>query len=466
MLYLFDSAEKLLAIYSQENATCPYYDAVHTEKLTGENTFIFTIPADHQDSRYITEGNLVGFKDPYKDWQLFEIKRITDIHGEGLTRTAYCEHVLYELIDDFIEDIRPTDCTALIALIKALEGTRWEPGVVDDLGVNSTNFYYESALSAVQKVAAIWKGELRFRVVISNNAITKRYVDLLARRGAVTGKQFTYDRNTSQIEREVDLTSVVTALYGRGKGVEVGDGYGRRLDFSGIGWAVANGNPADKPLSQRWIGDAQALAQWGRAGRHRFGVFEDSEETDPAVLLQKTWDTLQERKMPRVTYSLDVVDLESLSGYGHEKVRLGDTVRVIDRKFNLEILVEARILEINRNLLKPEDTEITLGNFTPSITDEALKQMEINRAVNDKQGVWDRASQFNADGTLSAGKLTDTLVGLDHTLQLASEAVTEAKIAVGAISTPKLATNAVTADKLAPGTINEAKMNWKTHLLY
>ena len=248
--------------------------------------------------------------------------------------------------------------------------------------------------------------------------------------------------------------------------MEVGDGYGRRLDFSGVEWAVANDNPVDKPLEQRWVGDNQALAQWGRAGRHRFGVFEDTEETDPFTLLQKTWEVLQERKTPRVTYSLDVIDLENISGYEHDKVRLGDTVRVIDRKFNPEILVEARVVEINRNLLKPVDTKITLGNFSPSVTDEALKQMEVNRMVNDKQGVWDRASQFNADGTLSAGKLTDTLVGLEHTLQLANDAVTEAKIAVGAISTPKLATNAVTADKLAPGTINEAKMNWKTHLLY
>ena len=447
MLHVFNPAEQLLAVYSQNNVACPYYDAVHTEKLNGENTFVFTVTADHPDSRYTAEGNLVGFKDPDKDWQLYEIKHITDTHsGEGLTRTAYCEHVFYELIDDFIEDVRPTDCTALIALIRALEGTRWEPGIVDDLGLNSTNYYYESALSAVQKVVAIWKGELSFRVVIVNNAITKRYVDLLTRRGAITGKQFTHDRNTSQIEREVDLTNVVTALYGRGKGVEVDEGYGRRLDFSGVEWAVVNEYPADKPLNQRWVGDTQALAQWGRAGRHRFGVFEDTEETDPFTLLQKTWEVLQERKIPRVTYRLVVIDLESLSGYDHDKVRLGDTVRVIDRNFNPEILVEARVVEINRNLLKPANTKITLGNFSPSITDEALKQMEVNRMVNDKQGVWDRANGFNVDGMLSVGKLTDTLVGLDHTLQLANDAVT--------------------ADKLAPGTIDEAKMNWKTHLLY
>jgi len=29
---------------------CPYFDAVHTEKLNGENTFTFSVPADHADS--------------------------------------------------------------------------------------------------------------------------------------------------------------------------------------------------------------------------------------------------------------------------------------------------------------------------------------------------------------------------------------------------------------------------------
>ena len=123
------------------------------------------------------------------------------------------------------------------------------------------------------------------------------------------------------IEREVDTSGVVTALYGRGKGIELDSGsYGRRLTFADV---VA----ADKPAGQEWIGDTEALARWGRpGGRHRFGVFVDEEETDPAVLLQKTRDELDRRKVPRVTYRLDVVNLEELTGYEHEAIRL-DMVR-------------------------------------------------------------------------------------------------------------------------------------------
>ena len=363
---------------------CPYWNAIHHEALNSENTFTFTVPAGHPFAQYVAEGNLVAFKDLDQDWQLFEIIRVTDVHGNGLTRTAFCEHAFYELLDDFIEDRRPTDCSAHFALTQALTDTRWEPGTVVNLGTNSTNFYYESARSAIRKVKDIWGGELRFRVEVSGGVISGRYVDLLERRGEDTGKQWEHGRHTLNIEREVDMTTVRTALYGRGKGVETeAGGHGRRLTFVDVEWSVANGDPTDKPAGQEWIGDPDALTRWGRSGgRHRVGAFEDADETDPAALLQKTWDELQEQKNPRATYRMTVLDLERLSGYEHEKVRLGDTTRVIDRKFSPPMLVEARVIEIHRDRLRPENTQITLGKFAPTLADDYVAQQKLNRIVS------------------------------------------------------------------------------------
>lgn len=410
MLYIFGPNEKLQAVLKNDGKTCPYWNPIHREVLNGENIFQFTVPADHPDSQYVTEGNMVAFRDLDQDWQLFEIKRTVDEHTDSLIRTAHCEHALYELCDDFIEDRRPTDVSAHFALTQALSGTRWSVGTVDDLGLNSTNYYYESALSAVQKVAAAWSGELRFRVVVSGGIISARYVDLLVRRGADTGKMFEYGRHTQEIQREVDLTTTVTALYGRGKGVEIEEtgGYGRRLTFADIEWSIANGDPVDKPLGQEWVGDPDALAQWGRpSNRHRFNIFDDSEETDPVVLLQKTWASLQERKNPRATYTMKVLDLERVSGYAHEKVRLGDTVRCIDRKVSPPMFLAARVIEISRNITDPSDTEVILGNFAPTLADAAKTQQQINQTVRDRQGIWD------SGGTPFVGPVpTDWLDGI------------------------------------------------------
>jgi len=366
MLYIFDNTETLITTLPKGS----FFNAVHYEVLNGENIFEFTVPAG---SEYVVEGNLVAFRDLDSYWQVFEIKRIVDVHGDGLTRTAYCEHIFYELLDDIVTDKRPS-AGATAALAGMLENTRWQVGTVDDLGASSTSAYYIPALEAVQKVAEAWQGELNWRCVINGGVIT-RYVDLLAMRGTDTGKQFAYSKDILNIEREVDSSGVVTALYGRGKGVETESGaYGRRLTFADV---IA----ADKPAGQEWIGDSDALAQWGRpGGRHRFGVFVDEEETDPAVLLQKTRDELARRKVPRATYRLDVVSLEELTGYEHEKVRLGDLVRVIDREFEPELVVSARVIEIERDILDPANTKVVLGSFAPTIVEATINTA---RRVND-----------------------------------------------------------------------------------
>jgi len=377
MLYLFDVDEALIAVLPQDS----FFTPRHYEGLNRANTFTFSYPADREEAQYIIEGNLVGYKDLDVSWHIFEIKRIVDLHGDGLTRTAYCEHIYYELRDDLVADQRPAG-SAISALSGVLAGTRWQVGIVDDLGASSTTIYYESALSGVQKIAEAWQGELQWRCFMIGGTIV-RYCDLLAMRGTDTGKQFAYSKDIISIEREVDTSGVVTALYGRGKGVETdaGTGYGRRLTFADVVWTVAGGDPVDKPAGQEWVGDPGALAQFGRpGGRHRFGVFTNEDETDPALLLQETWDSLQDRKTPRVTYRLKVAALETLTGYSHEAVRLGDLVRVIDREFKPELLVSARVVELTRDLQDPSNTEAVLGSFAPTIVEANIN---VERQVND-----------------------------------------------------------------------------------
>lgn len=419
MLYIFDSNEKLATILRNEGEACPYYDAVHTEQINGVNTFQFSCPGDHADAQHVIEGNFVAFRDVDEDFQMFEIVRIEDDRNEtGPIKLAFCENVALELLDEVIEDKRPYGVSAQFALMVALEGTRWSVGEVSNLGLNSCNFYYESVLSAIQKILNTWGGEVRFRIRIENNQITGRYVDILDRRGADRGKLFLYGKDLINAKRTIDSSGVKTALYGRGKGEETEDGYGRRITFADVEWKAENGDPVDKPLGQEWVGDPDALAQWGRAGgtRHRFGIFEDPDITDPVELLQKTWEELQRLKEPLVSYEATVADLEqirinekyyydsglqydtgllyyeaiqAIRGFAHEVIRLGDTVRVVDKTFRPALKLQARIIELRRNLTEPEKTEIVLGNFLPLITDEGQRLRKIEAKLNDRSGIWD-----------------------------------------------------------------------------
>ncbi|BAF60357.1 phage-related protein [Pelotomaculum thermopropionicum SI] len=395
-IFIFNKSEVVQAVLINGSPkACPYFNAVHLEQLNGENSLELSVPAGHEDAQYITEENLVAIKDLDEDfYQLFVIKEVEEIHDEVTYKRAYCEHAAFELADEIITDKRPENKMAREVLEDILAATRWQAGVVNSLGTCSTTFYYQSVLSAIHKMLEVWKCEVRYRVKLAGGKIVGRYVDLLARRGHETGRRFEYTRDMKKVTRKVDSTSIKTALYGRGKGEETDDGYGRRTTFADVVWSKAGGDPADKPAGQEWVGDPDALTAYGRPNgdrtfRHRTGIFEDQEETDPVTLLQKTWDALQKAKVPLVEFQMDVVDLEQTAGYSSEKVRLGDTVTAIDREFNPPLAVEARVIEIRRYLDEPEKAEIKLGNFIPKVTNTLARLEQVEKKVEEKEPYWD-----------------------------------------------------------------------------
>lgn len=398
-LFILDGqSEGLLAVLQNDNSEkCPFFVGIHTEQLNKDHTFEFTVPADHEAAAQVKENNLVAFKDEDGDFQLFQIYKIEEEHnGTEIVTRAYAEHAFFEMNDDIIEDLRTVNGTANSAMDDALSNSRFKKGTVADLGLRTTSFYYESAISSIQKIISTWGGELKKRINFDGSAITGRFVDLSARRGTDTGKRFEFTKDLVSIKRTVDTTNLKTALYGRGKGeqTETG-GYTRRIDFADVIWNGSGLDPVDKPLGQKWVGDPVALERFGRVDpltgekKHRFGIFEDGEETDPEVLLEKTWNALQGTNTPRITYEMNVLDLEQVAGLPHEKVRLGDTVFVIDKEFTPELRVESRVLEIKRDLVNPENTEIILGNFLPLFTDLASRLKNIESKVDGRTGVWD-----------------------------------------------------------------------------
>ncbi|ADU30375.1 phage tail spike protein [Evansella cellulosilytica] len=378
-MYLLNKNEEIITTLGVDKR--PFFNDLHTEKLNSENTFEFSIPANIEHTEDVIEGNYVVFRDSDHKYQMFEIIEVEETHEDSLVKVVYCENVFTELNDDIIEDKRPNNVTAHFALTQALENTRWQVGNVDDLGLNSTNFYYDSVLGSIQKILNTWNAEVRFRVEVSANAISGRYVDIVAQRGNDTGKRIEYGKDIESIKRTVDARHVKTALYGRGKGEETeAGGYGRRITFEEIN----NG--------KKWIGNEEARQRWGRIDsngikRHRFGIFEDSDEEDIHILLEKTEAELEKVKEPIISYEIDAVDLEQF-GLDHEKVRLGDTVIIIDREFKPELKLKARVVEIRRSLTEKESSSFILGNFLSMLTDDdRLDRLEAK--FSDRSGVWD-----------------------------------------------------------------------------
>lgn len=405
-ILILDSAEKLVATLSNRlPGACPVMDLRQAQEAVEDGAYsdllTLTVPATHPDHASVVVGNYVLFQDADGYWQEYRIAiaERTD-KGTGADIVATCEHAVYELLGEIIDDIRPTDASASTAVTQALTGTRWELGTADSLGTNSIRVYKTSVLAGLSKIAGAWGGELRYRLTVTGGVIAHRYVDILTRRGSVTGKRFEMRKDLLEVKQTIDTRGLVSALIGRGKGVEVetetgGVAYGRRLEFTDVVWTT----PIAKPAGQNWIGDDTVAAAYGPAGRHIKAVVDFDDCEDATELLWLTYNELQVRKVPRTTYEMSVLTLEGLTGYSHEAVRLGDTVNVINNSVTPAITGQARVILIDRNLLDPRDCQVTLGNYTPSIARSVTDLQAMQKAMADRAGVWDRASAIDINAT-------------------------------------------------------------------
>ena len=336
-------------------------------------------------SKPISNGMLIGFHDIDDNLVFYEIVTST-MNVFERSVTVYAEHAaMPELRDELIVDKRPTNTSAGLAAIAAVDGTRWQVRTIEDCGVGSCRYWYTSAWAALQKVTTTWNCSVVFSWEVNDVGIIGRYIDIKKTSGAWRGKRFELHKGMTALKVHYDDSSVCTALCGRGKGEEINteDGdvaYGRKISFADIVWSTANGDPVDKPLGQEWIEDAAATARFGRNGRKRTRVITFDDCTDKNELIHLTWDALQQTKTPKLTIRASIDDYEKVWGYKFDAIRMNDVVAVVIDEIGLEVLIAAT--RIKRDYINPHKTPITLGNQIKTIADI---QAESNAALKRTQ---------------------------------------------------------------------------------
>lgn len=364
------------------------FEAVEESSINSDSTLQFKTNTNinfEKDFRIL-------FQDSLGEWHEYIIQSFKDIHdsNNNILREVYCENSFYETLTDYLDDIRPSNCTATAALEQALIPSRWEVGVVEDLGLNSTNFYRCSVKDAVQnKVVSVWGGEFSTSINVIGNKIVSRKINIYKKLGNDNGKRFEYKKDIQEVQRLIKEDDIVTALYGYGKGEEIEEtgGYGRRINFSDI-----NGGKA-------YVENNDARLVYGRNSKngkvHKFSKIEFDDITDKYELLELTKSQLDIISKPRITYSAKVIDLSKL-GYKFENVRLGDTVTVIDD--DLGIKIKARVIKLIKHLGENLLNEITLGNFIETTSDLFLEAYEKLNEFRDKEAIWDKAGKITQNG--------------------------------------------------------------------
>ncbi|MBS6503871.1 MAG: phage tail protein [Clostridium sp.] len=359
MIFILNKNDEVIEVLQEED----FFNDEYKQQINGEWIYSFHID---KKSNNIVKDNKVGFFDEDNNFQLFIIDDTEEVfnYSKKYDLLISCLHDFYDLRFNVIEDKKVVNGSAREALEKCLEGTSYFVGEVASLGNKNINFYFTSSLAGINEIIKTYGGELNFRIELNENktAIDKKYVDIKYRLGEDTGLRFTFDLNLQEVKKK-EYGDIITVLYGRGSSLESGEGYSRKLDFADIEWRTPN-NPVNKPRGQKYIENVEAIKKYGR----KAGIFEDGNIKTPEELIASTYEKLKEYENPKVTYVASIEDLSNILGNEHLKVRLGDSIIILDEEYHL--LIEARIVEQKYSISNPKESKIiTLGNFLRGISD-------------------------------------------------------------------------------------------------
>lgn len=313
-ILLLDKMQQVIKSYDSDE----FIECVQTKEITTNaselmnDTLSVSLPFDET----IKDASYIAVNDTKE--QEFSLYRILTAKDEDNLLSFEAINFAVDELDNFIiKDIRPKNRSFSYVINQLLSdsGCDWVLGICEPIKTVSSTFYYTSmreALKALQELGA----EFTFSIEITGNKIAKKIIHCYNQIGKITNKRFEYGDEVLKIVHQQDRTNIVTALIGRGKGEEVGDGYGRRLEFSDVEWRKSNGKPLVKPKGQNWIEYPEMTKEYGIPSngkmlpRKTVVVFDDVE--DASELLQKTYDQLAYYCRPLVQFSTEILGSDSI----------------------------------------------------------------------------------------------------------------------------------------------------------
>ena len=313
-ILFLDKMQQVIKSYDSDE----FIECVQTKEITTNaselmnDTLSVSLPFDET----IKDASYIAVNDTKE--QEFSLYRILTAKDEDNLLSSEAINFAVDELDNFIiKDIRPKNRSFSYVINQLLSdsGCDWVLGVCEPIKTVSSTFYYTSmreALKALQELGA----EFTFSIEITGNKITKKIINCYNQIGKITNKRFEYGDEVLKIVHQQDRTNIVTALIGRGKGEEVGDGYGRRIEFSDVEWRKSNGKPLDKPKGQNWIEYPEMTEEYGIPSngkmlpRKTVVVFDDVE--DASELLQKTYEKLAYYCRPLVQFSTEILGSDSI----------------------------------------------------------------------------------------------------------------------------------------------------------
>lgn len=423
---------KLVAVLNDDDLID---DPIRKSSLNREYTLEFSIAMDNEKAKYITADTKIhvdgfvytlNFEGAIEEE--YENKNVIHVRGEGLYKDLENYFVEPFLSNDPNTPV-PADLTVMMvgggkdltdgkykvgtaanvlySILKAVDwdrGDDWTIGTVDVEGIFDLEVEKKSVLGLIQAVQNIWGGYLVWD-------FENRVVHLRDEKKWAINRGYRLNENKNVRINKKPLDKVQTRLYPFGE---------NNLDIAKVNNGIkylGKGKTAMLCFNFN-IKDQEELLKWGK-------------------------EQLAYYSKPRYNYTCDIVDVRYLEGYESEVFELGDLVRIRTKKDDLSEPI--RIMSIERNLLKPYEVRLEIGEPILKLEDVLKASMDTTDTVG---------KTISPDGKIDGRRLLDSSVIADS-------------IDEGAIDASKFNVKQIilTGDEVKDNEANKF-ITWNTHNLF
>ncbi|WP_142962918.1 phage tail spike protein [Enterococcus casseliflavus] len=314
-IYFLNDEQELLKVCGESKII----ESIQSKQITADKSELMndTLSVSVLDDKKIRDAAFMAVRENDDSFSMYKITADSDPRGRlNFTGVNFAVDELHSFI---VLDMRPSNRSIkqVAEQILGYTNAEWRVGYVDPtLPAISGTFYYLSVKDALKQLQT-FGCEIVFKCKIDGNKITDKWIEIYKQIGVFSNKRFVYGSNALEVVRQRDRSQLYTSIIGRGKGEEVGDGYGRRIEFTDIEWKKSNGNPLDKPKGQNWLEYPEMTALYGipmkngsKRKRETVLILEDIE--DPRELLQATYENLVEYSRPLIQFKTSVLGGDSI----------------------------------------------------------------------------------------------------------------------------------------------------------
>lgn len=344
--------DNIIRVYDREMTKLAYlenaYGIGYEMPLNELWTARFSLPADDPKNIYCQPFHYVEIYDGRERIELFRIMPSTLTRNTLGDIVYQCEHVLATLLDDVlfkyhqIGNIGVGTVTVLRYILDRQLEKRWQLGTCDFDRRFEYKWENENLLAALFSVPQPFNEDYRWEFDTTGNTWRLN----LKRLPTEFKADITYKKNMTEIQKEVDPTTIVTRLYCLGYG-EGDNQLGIESVNGGIPYLESNGQ----------------TTTWGI----KSSILVDRRFESPETLKAYGQALLDQLKHPYKSYTASAVDLYRKSPEKYEKFFPGDVVRIIDKEDG--IIEDLPIVRVSKSDItgSPGDVQIEIANKSRDI---------------------------------------------------------------------------------------------------